>query len=798
MHPRTVRRPFTVAPLAMALLLAAACDSNTIPTAPAASARPSFDIADASSDYKAGFYWLPPMVQQPAYAGAFDTELSPTVEICELAGESCGSIIATYTTTTGPGGEIVRHNADEQHYHVNWHTNEFDLSPTKFYRVTVSAGLNQTRLGYADVQPVSNGSGLKKVDTDEYIGLVDGRTLPIKFRIETGIVGGLRVEPTDAAAEPGDTREFTAIVSDLHGNVMTADVTWASSNDAVATVNETGLATAVDEGVVTITAAAQRISGSATLTVDRIVATVEVQPPDAEVEPGVTQEFTAILRDRHGVVISGEVSWSSSNDAVAIVDVAGLATAIADGIATITATSEGKSGSAILTVKRIVGSVEIQPMSAEAEPGATQQFVAIVRDRQGNIMTADITWASSNEAVATVTQTGLATAIDDGETSITATAQGVSGSATLTVDGGVVVVVVTSTGGGHACALSADGRAFCWGRNEMGQLGDGTLNNRTTPTPVAGGHTFIAIDADVFHTCAITELGEAYCWGLNQFGEVGDGTQTRRSTPVAVLGGHTFASISVGGQNTCAITPANKAYCWGAGFFGANGTGSQSNALSPQPVAGNHLFASVSAGSQYACGLTTDGQGFCWGNAGSGKLGNGMPGNRLAPVAISGGLTFASISAGVAHACAVTTSGTGYCWGGGNNGRLGNGATISHNTPQPVSGNLVFSSISAGGSHTCGVTVAGTGYCWGGGIEGSLGTASPFALLTPGLVVGGHSWRSIIAGVGATAGSGSSFASTCGVTINDQTYCWGSNFWGQIGDGTTIPRGSPRLVAPFP
>ena len=712
MRPRTARPSFRIVPAALALSLAIACD-NQLPTAPGAAAHPTFDIADASTDYKRGFYWLPPMVQQPAYAGTFDAVLSPTVEICELAGDACGPVLATYTTTTGPGGEIVRLAADEQQYHVNWHTDGFELSTAKLYRITVRAGQPETLLGYADMQPVSNGSGLKKVDTDEYIGLVDGRTLPIKFRIETGIPASVRVEPLEAEIEPGATQQFVAVVRDLHGDILSTDVSWSSSNDAVATVDETGLATAVAEGSATITATSQRINGAAVLTVDRVV-----------------------------------------------------------------------------------GSVDVEPLEASVEPGATQQFIAIVRDRQGNIMTADVTWSSSDEAVATVDQAGLATAIDDGAATITATAEGKSGSASLTVEGGVVVIV--STGGGHACGLDADGRAFCWGRNEHGQLGDGTLINRRTPTAVAGGRTFIAIDADVFHTCALTKTGEAYCWGLNQFGEVGDGTQTRRSSPVAVLGGHTFASITTGGQNTCAITPANTAFCWGQGFFGANGTGTQTNALTPQPVAGGHSFASISAGSQYACGLTTAGQGFCWGNGGAGKLGNGSNANRLVPVAITGTLTLASISAGGAHACAVTIDGNGYCWGAGSFGRLGNGSVATHTTPQPVSGNVIFASISAGGPHTCGVSIAGQGYCWGGNIEGSLGTGSGLSRSTPGLVFGGHTWRSISAGPGATAGSGSSFASSCGVTVDDLTYCWGSNFWGQLGNGSVTPRGSPGLVAAFP
>ena len=798
MRPQVIRQPLVVASAALALMLAFACDNQPTPFEPGGARRPALHIADATRDYKPGFFWLPPIVRQPAYTGSFDAALAPTVEICELAGDVCGVLLATYTTTSGPNGELVRLEVDDEHYQVNWHTNDFDLSATLLYRISVRAGIDNTLLGYADVQPVSNGSGLKKVDTDEYIGLVDGRTLPIKFRIETGIVARVRVEPATATVEPGDAQQFSAVVTDLHGNVMAADVSWSSSSNAVATVNETGLATAVEEGEATITATAARVSGSATLIVDRIIATVEVEPSAAEVEPGLTRQFTATARDRHGNVMSTEFTWASSNEAAATVDQTGMATGINDGEATITASAEGKSGSGILTVRRIVGSVEVQPIEVELEPAATQQFIAIVRDRLGNIMSADVTWASSDDAVATVNQTGLATAVDDGTATITATAGDESGSATLTVEGGVVVV---SPGRGHACALNPDGRAYCWGSNSTGQLGNGTTSSRLSPTAVSGGHTFKAISAGDFHTCALTTDGKAYCWGNNQSAELGDLTFTRRLTPVPVAGGHTFVSIAAGARNSCAITAANVAYCWGEGGFGAVGNNSSAFATSPQSVSGGHAFASISVGQQFVCAVTTSGAGYCWGHGGTGKLGNGSTDNRFIPVAVSGSLIFASIDAGLSHACGVTTSEQGYCWGLNQFGRLGNGTNTDASTPQLVSGGHDFVSISAGGVHSCAVTAAGKGYCWGGNIDGSIGDGSTFSKLTPSPVAGNLTWASIHAGglIGPDFGGSSPQAFSCGVTVENQTYCWGSGFSGQLGIGvSTFRRLTPTAVLPFP
>ncbi|HYR07306.1 MAG TPA: Ig-like domain-containing protein [Longimicrobium sp.] len=210
-----------------------------------------------------GFYFLPPMVPAPSYLGTFDGSLQPRVEICELVGTTCGTVIAQYTTTSGTGGQTVQVGTSS--YQVNWHTNQFNLDPAKHYRISVYVGTFQ--LGFADVDVVSSGKELKNVDTQEYIPLQDDRTLPIKFRIETGIAAQVIVAPDSAAIAVGGTQQFTATVLDLHGNPLACAVTWSSDNTAVATVDASGLATGVAPGSATITATCQAASGNATLTV---------------------------------------------------------------------------------------------------------------------------------------------------------------------------------------------------------------------------------------------------------------------------------------------------------------------------------------------------------------------------------------------------------------------------------------------------------------------------------------------------------------------------------------------------
>jgi large repetitive protein len=245
-----------------ALLLAVAACAGDV-TAPAApgDAGPAETISDAAhAGAVPGFYFLPPMVPAPSYSGTFDGGLQPTVEICELAGNVCATTVVQYS------GAAVQVNPTAQSYQVNWHTNQFNLDPAKHYRISVYVGT--FLLGFADVDVVSTGKELKNVDTQQYIPLQDDRTLPIKFRIETGIAGQVIVTPDSASVPVGGTQQFTATVLDLHGNpIASPSVTWASSNPAVATVDGTGLATGVSVGQATITATSQAASGSATLTV---------------------------------------------------------------------------------------------------------------------------------------------------------------------------------------------------------------------------------------------------------------------------------------------------------------------------------------------------------------------------------------------------------------------------------------------------------------------------------------------------------------------------------------------------
>jgi alpha-tubulin suppressor-like RCC1 family protein len=315
---------------------------------------------------------------------------------------------------------------------------------------------------------------------------------------------------------------------------------------------------------------------------------------------------------------------------------------------------------------------------------------------------------------------------------------------------GDLVFKTITVGGTHTCGLTTDGAAYCWGNNRFGQLGDGTERNRTSPVSVLGGLRFKTLSAGRAHTCGLTAWndrvtdtmrpgGLAYCWGANDVGQLGDDTASNRASPAAVVRSRIFNTLSAGGDHACgieeqvrrepsgsAIVTGGPAYCWGGNWLGQLGDGTTTNPTQPVAVAGGLVFQAISAGTSHTCGLTTEGAAFCWG-----ADGYGATSARLTnPAAVAGGLAFRAISAGEDHACALTTAGAAYCWGSNANGELGDGTTISHFGPVAVSGGLVFQAISASprdpdkspsGSHTCALTAGGAVFCWGYNDNGELG-----------------------------------------------------------------------------
>jgi alpha-tubulin suppressor-like RCC1 family protein len=306
-----------------------------------------------------------------------------------------------------------------------------------------------------------------------------------------------------------------------------------------------------------------------------------------------------------------------------------------------------------------------------------------------------------------------------------------------------------SAGTSHTCGITISNRAYCWGAGYTGALGDGSLaNTRLKPVAVAGSHHFRQVAAGNSHTCAVTLDDRAYCWGSNSFGPLGDGTEETRLKPVPVLGGLKFRQLDTGLGHTCGVTLTNSAWCWGNNSSGELGRGPpRDESHTPVRVAGGLHFRRIIAGFSHTCGETTDNRGYCWGNNSFGTIGDGTNNNqRLTPVPVLGGLQFDRVGAGGRdHTCGVTLGHRAYCWGANDQGQLGIGTNAGlpifvgspfSSKPRAVTGGLLFLQVSAYFQHTCGVTTAYRVYCWGSNIEGQLGDGTHNNSLSPVKVAG--------------------------------------------------------------
>jgi len=360
-------------------------------------------------------------------------------------------------------------------------------------------------------------------------------------------------------------------------------------------------------------------------------------------------------------------------------------------------------------------------------------------------------------------------------------------------------------GGAHTCALNASGAAYCWGRGESGQLGvpspGGSCLTDAGPYPcskvpvlVAGGLTFRKLAGGGAHTCGLTGDGSAYCWGKNDWGQLGDNSTTNRNAPVPVATVLKFASIDAGAAHTCALTTTGAAYCWGSNYRGQLGTGSadQNPHRVPALVSGGLIFQQIAAGGfgvGHTCALRNTGAAYCWGDNERGQLGRGAAdlSSHPLPAPVSGGRLFVSVTAGLgSHSCGLTAAGTAWCWGENTYGALGNRSRKDSPIPVKVAGTRIFTQVVAGGfiGHTCALIGSGAGYCWGENELGQIGDGTTIDRLVPRAVTGGLSFTAIDAG----------FRHSCARATTGTLYCWGSNGAGQLGNNSNTRSKVPVKV----
>lgn len=370
------------------------------------------------------------------------------------------------------------------------------------------------------------------------------------------------------------------------------------------------------------------------------------------------------------------------------------------------------------------------------------------------------------------------------------------------------------------CAIVDDGGVACWGnRGYVGagfRPGDAVLGiSAPVAVSLPEGVRFVQVTASrryysYMHACALTEAGAAWCWGENQVGQLGDGGQGY-TDPVAVTmpEATTFSQISAGASHTCALADQGGVWCWGDGAAGQLGDGTTTpdqygndqgafeptRVLLPDGVA----VSKVAAGGDDTCVLTSDGTVWCWGT--DGTYASEDPKSGPVAMEMPQGVSFGDLAASEDQVCALTIEGSAWCWVSED----GYGAPVFGVTaPTAVTdtAGLRFTRLTAGRAHFCALAEDGEVWCWGSwGGYGTAGSyfsevrfpedlaATPVDLSAP----SGRRFTDIGAGAGQT----------CGIATDASVWCWGNNSFGQLGDGTTesslLPVAVPiDLAAPAP
>jgi hypothetical protein len=305
-----------------------------------------------------------------------------------------------------------------------------------------------------------------------------------------------------------------------------------------------------------------------------------------------------------------------------------------------------------------------------------------------------------------------------------------------------------SAGNDFTCAWLADATVRCWGKNDVGQLGDGTTTERHEPTPVPGLVDIRRAAAGGAHACALATSGQLWCWGKNDKGQLGDDSTTERHGPVAVSSTTGLGSVSrvtAGDKHTCAIDAVDAAWCWGDKGSGRLGDDTDTDQHRPARVDGSSGLGAVrhlSAGQKHTCAVDLAGVTWCWGDKGDGRLGDDTNTSQPVPVQVApgGGLANATrVSAGDAHTCALRSDGVVFCWGKNDVGQLGDGSPNSQPTPvavDPSTGMAQATAVTAGGAHTAAWQTSGDGWAWGANDLGQLGDTTTTERASPAAVVG--------------------------------------------------------------
>lgn len=495
-----------------------------------------------------------------------------------------------------------------------------------------------------------------------------------------------------------------------------------------------------------------------------------------------------------------DVTWSSSDEALATVDGEGLVTTWRPGTVTITASADGTSDVATITItESLVATITLEADATDVPLDGQVQLRAIVEDADGHeLLGRTVSFESEDESIVTVTADGTATGVEVGEATIKAKLGAIESSLDVRVVLRFAELVARNR---NTCGLTAGGRAWCWGDNNYGQVGIGDRGSDPYRAPqrvhVESDVSFDTVAVGAWHICALSTTKEVWCWGSNGDEALGyPYPSVMWETKPRLAPDRTYERLGAQGYGVCGLDAGGFAHCWGSGSIYYELGHPDVTDDTPTPVAVSApegesspiAFVELRHGDYFSCGLTGTGSLYCWGRNTDHRLGDGTTVHRARSVRPLGDAVVKRFALGLGFACAVTDDDTTHCWGANAHGQAdpsAAGSSVGTPTVRFEATDFVPASFAFGADHACALDRDGRAYCWGSNALHQLGRSTSDGPADKGEVEGGLRFTQLAAGNNHV----------CGLATDGKAYCWGENKYGQLGTGDLVDKPQPTPVA---
>jgi alpha-tubulin suppressor-like RCC1 family protein len=336
------------------------------------------------------------------------------------------------------------------------------------------------------------------------------------------------------------------------------------------------------------------------------------------------------------------------------------------------------------------------------------------------------------------------------------------------------------------------GTLWTWGYNQDGQLGDGTMINKTSPIRIGNltDWKLIAVGGGG----AIKDDGTLWTWGYNYFGQLGDGTTINKSSPIQIGYLTDWSQLIRFRHGQVAIKTDGSLWGWGLNAFGVLSDQLPPQSSSPIQIGSLTDWKQVSVVDSHIATIKNDGTLWTWGYNYKGQLGIGTGGwatEISSPTQVGLLTNWKQVACGWEHTVAIKTDGTLWAWGSNDSGQLGDGTTISKSSPIQVSSLTDWKQIVSGYNMTAAIKTDGTLWTWGyggadayGGGTGQLGDGTIVSKSSPVQIGLLTNWKLVACG----------FHMSTAIKTDGTLWTWGDNYYGQLGDGTNTSKSSPVQV----